>query len=175
MPGPPVDRQIRERFGTLVDGALAGLLDDWAETAESLLGLVLLLDQFPRNIWRGGQCAYEGDAKALEKVTKAIEQGVDRQLIAVQRAFLYLPFEHDETVASQQRSTALFQEMRDELRADERAMADDFLRHAREHREIIERFGRFPHRNAILGRESTPEEIKYLKSGGRTFGQTTPR
>jgi uncharacterized protein (DUF924 family) len=157
------DAQIAQRFGAIVERALAGELDGelagWADSAEGALALVILLDQFPRNLFRGTARAFAGDARALRLAKQAIAQGFDRQLPRYNRMFLYLPFEHSEHLADQDRSVALFAALDD----------DNVARYAVAHRDIVARFGRFPHRNAALGRPSTPEETEFLKQPGSSF------
>ncbi len=153
------DAQIAHRFGAPVEQALAGELDRWADNADGVLALVILLDQFPRNLFRGTARAFAGDARALRLARQAVAQGLDRQLPRYQRMFLYLPFEHSEKLADQERSVALFAALGDE----------NVTRYAVAHRDIVARFGRFPHRNAALGRPSTAEEIEFLKQPGSSF------
>jgi uncharacterized protein (DUF924 family) len=153
------DALVRERFGVLVERALAGELRDWSAEADLALARVLLLDQFTRNMFRGTPRAFTGDALALDAAREMVAGGQDRQLRPMCRVFVYLPFEHAEDRRSQQESLRLFEALGD----------PDFLDYARRHAAIVERFGRFPHRNAILGRASTPEEIEFLKQPGSGF------
>jgi uncharacterized protein (DUF924 family) len=156
------DAAIRRRFGTAVDGAIAGAFTDW-DTARATLARVLLLDQFTRNIYRGTPRAFAGDAHALQVVEKTVSRGDDAGLIPVERWFLYMPFVHAESAASQARSVQLFTRLRDET-----GLADP-LDWAHRHAEVIRRFGRYPHRNAILGRQSTEEELAFLAQPGSGF------
>ena len=156
---PAFDAEIRERFQPLVERAAAGDCDDWIGSPRGALALCLLLDQFPRNIWRGSPLAYACDAKAREVSRAVIAAGLDRQLPAQQRPFLYLPFEHSEDLADQERCVDLMRDLDDE----------ELLDYARRHRDIVARFGRFPHRNAVLGRESTAEEVEFLQQPGSSF------
>ena len=156
---PAFDAEIRERFQPLVERAAAGDCDDWIGSPRGALALCLLLDQFPRNIWRGSPLAYACDAKAREVSRAVIAAGLDRQLPAQQRPFLYLPFEHSEDLADQERCVALMHDLDDE----------ELLDYARRHRDIVARFGRFPHRNVVLGRESTAEEVEFLQQPGSSF------
>ena len=165
------DREMRLRFGDLVEQAIAGELQHWLIDAPGYLATVLLLDQMPRNIWRGTSRAFSGDPRALITAKQAIEAGLDRSLPVVQRIFLYLPFEHQESLCEQDRCVALLDAAMAELDGAQRELAKSYGVHAREHREIILRFGRFPHRNAILSRTSTPEELAYLEAGAKSFGQ----
>ncbi|HET6468179.1 MAG TPA: DUF924 family protein [Geminicoccaceae bacterium] len=156
---PAFDAEIRERFLALVEAAAAGAHDDWLETPEGALALVVLLDQFPRNMHRGRPAAFAHDARAREVAAAALARGHDRALPAAQRSFLYLPFEHSEDLVDQDRSVALFRALGDPVGLD----------YAVRHREIVARFGRFPHRNAILGRASTPEEEVFLEGPQSSF------
>ncbi len=158
------DDEIRRRFLPSVEAALAGQLAHWAATPDGLLALLILLDQFPRNLFRGTAQAFAGDAQARQLAAVAIDQGWDAPLAAVEKLFVYLPFEHSESLADQERSLALFAAM-----AAAHAGNDGFLDYARQHHEIIARFGRFPHRNAALGRPSTPAEVEFLAQPGSSF------
>lgn len=162
--GPAVDDEIRSRFAALHAIALAGELDQWHASAEGCLALLLVLDQFSRNLHRGTAAAFSADAKALALARQGLERRFDAQVLAVQRWFYYLPFEHSENLDDQRRAVALFSALPEE---PSRAMGVDY---ARKHLEVIEQFGRFPHRNAMLGRESTPEEARWLAEGGARFG-----
>ncbi len=150
------DESIRASFGDDVAAARDGALDEWSHDPASALALILLLDQFPRNIFRDTPEMFASDAKALAVAGAAINAGHDTMLDPGMRAFIYMPFMHSELLADQDRSVALFESL----------AAEANIKHAREHREIIVRFSRFPHRNAILGRPSTPAEDAYLKGGG---------
>lgn len=153
---PEFDGQIDRRFGGLVEPALAGVWDGWMETAEGALALILLLDQFPRNLFRGTSRAYAGDPKARSITRLAVGRGFDRQRPLRERVFFYLPLGHSEDLADQEEAVLLASTLENEA----------FLAHARHYRDVIARFGRFPHRNAILGRESTAEERLFLESEG---------
>jgi uncharacterized protein (DUF924 family) len=157
------DEEIRARFGAAIEAARSGELDDWKHEPESCLALILLLDQFPRNVHRDNPMAYASDAKALEIAKFAIRSSHDRHFSPIERPFFYLPFEHSEDMADQERSVALFQSL------GETPEAQETFRYAILHKEIIERFGRYPHRNKILGRETTTEEQTWLENGGATF------
>ena len=161
---PAFDARIRERFGDLVEAALAGRLDHWEDAGpESALALVIVLDQFTRNLFRDTPRMFAGDDRALAIARRLVDSGADRRLTPVQRWFAYMPFEHAESLAEQERAVALF----DELRAyPASAGAYDW---AVRHRDVIRRFGRFPHRNEILGRESTADEIAFLATPGSRF------
>ncbi len=160
---PSFDAEIRSRFGAAVDAALAGALREWATTPHGTLARVLLLDQFTRNLHRDSPRAFAGDAEALAMATMAVDAGDDRALDVFERWFLYMPFEHSEDADAQQRSLVLF----DALAAETGDRGQ--LEWARRHAAVVRRFGRFPHRNAILGRASTPEEIAFLAQPGSRF------
>ncbi|NIF55367.1 DUF924 family protein [Burkholderia sp. Ax-1724] len=158
------DTMLRERFGDLIDAALAGELDAWQATSLGTLALVIVLDQFSRNCHRNTPRAFAADSKALQIAQRMIASGADRLLPGAQhRVFAYLPFEHDETLASQHESLRLFGQL-----AAEPGGAS-YYRHAVRHAEIVERFGRFPHRNAVLGRASSDEESAFLREPGSSF------
>ena len=157
------DEEIRRRFAGVVAIALAGGLGEWCTTAEGSLARILVLDQFTRNIFRGTPRAFAGDERALATAEDAVARGVDRQLQPLERWFVYMPFEHAESVTAQHRSLELFGALAREMGDD------DPLVWARKHAEVIFRFGRYPHRNAILGRASTPEEEAYLREPGAGF------
>jgi uncharacterized protein (DUF924 family) len=157
------DAEIRGRFFATYEDAAAGRLAAWDGDARSLLALIVVLDQFPRNMFRGSPRAFAADRQALAAAERMVGRGWDARLAPLERQFAYLPFEHAEDRGAQQRSMELFGAL-----AREPAHAD-LLEWARKHSVIIERFGRFPHRNAILGRESTPEEIEFLSQPGSSF------
>jgi len=157
--GAAFDAAVRDRLGPLWTRAAEGLLDGWAVEPRGLLALVILFDQVPRNIFRGTARAFAGDARALALARLAVDRGFDQGMSVDERLFLYLPFEHAEDLADQERSVALF-----------RALGDaDYLDYALRHKDVIERFGRFPHRNAILGRPSTAAELAFLEQPGSSF------
>ncbi|OHC38611.1 DUF924 family protein [Rhodanobacter soli] len=163
------DAQIRARFGAAVEAAANDRLDDWADTPSGWLALLILLDQFPRNLYRHDPRAWAADASAQRVALSGLARSDDRQLPAVQRVFAYLPLEHAEDSALQQRSVELFEALCAEVPTEQRKQFEEFLDYARRHREVIARFGRFPHRNATLGRASTPEEMLYLAQPGAGF------
>jgi uncharacterized protein (DUF924 family) len=158
------DAAIRERFGANVEAALRSNRDDGSD--EKLLARILLLDQFTRNIFRGTPRAFAGDTQAHRLAETLVAAGRDKNLSPCQRWFVYLPFEHRESLLDQERSVALFAGLRREMQNETFDGAYDY---ALRHREVIARFGRFPHRNAILGRVSTPEEIAFLQQPGSSF------
>lgn len=159
------DATIRGRFGSAVEAALNSPAPLDGPDAD-LLATILLLDQFTRNIFRGTPRAFAGDPQALRIAESLVAAGRDKNLSPVQRWFAYLPFEHGESLLDQERAVALFAGLRREMKNETFDSAYDY---ALRHREVIERFGRFPHRNAILGRESTAEEIEFLKQPGASF------
>ena len=158
------DAAIRERFGVATAAARAGALDDWAALPDSALALLVLLDQFPRNLHRGSAEAFASDAHARAIAREVVlAHRFDLALSRTERVFLYLPFEHSEAMADQDLSVALFEGLRDDARMAKPGGAIDY---AWRHRAVIARFGRFPHRNAALGRESTAAEQAWLAAGG---------
>jgi uncharacterized protein (DUF924 family) len=157
------DDAIRQRFGDAVNVAVAGGYGEWCNTASGALSRVLLLDQFTRNIFRDTPRAFAGDARALATTEDAVGRGFDRELEQYGRWFIYMPFEHAEDVAAQRRSLELFGALGEDMND-----ASPLL-WAQKHADVIFRFGRFPHRNAILGRESTPEELAFLAQQGSRF------
>lgn len=166
---PSVDDEIRRRFGPLVTAAGKGALSDWTSTAWGRLALILLTDQFPRNIYRGQPQAFDFDGIALDLSLKGLARGEDKELRPIQRVFFYLPLEHAENPEHQHRSVKLFRQLVREVPDDQRPTFAGFFIFALRHCAVIERFSRFPHRNAILARESTPEEIAFLKQPGSSF------
>lgn len=153
------DKMLKERFSGLCSRALAGELDSWRDKPEGAVALVILLDQITRNIYRGTPEAFSGDAKAVEisrsVVTRDFNEGLDKD----HRYVLYMPFMHSEDLAAQEEGVRLFTKLGNETA----------LNYMKRHRDIIAQFGRFPHRNSILGRTSTPEEIEFLKKPGSSF------
>lgn len=150
------DREIRERFGALYAEAARGKRDDWAGTPEGALALVLLFDQFSRNLFRGSADTYAQDEKARAIATRAVEQRFDTKVDPAVRKFFYMPFMHSESLADLERCVALSHALGDE----------GTVKYGKHHLGIVRRFGRFPHRNAILGRHTTPAEQVFLDSGG---------
>lgn len=162
---PAFDAVVRRRFGRTIEREAARCRDGrhpWSDSAEGALALILLFDQFPRNVWRGSGKAFQFDPLALDLARRMVERGFDWAVAEDRRAFVYMPFMHSERLEDQERCIAL---------AGERLANGDTLHHAVKHREVIERFGRFPYRNAALGRTSTPEEIAYLDGGGYAPGR----
>ena len=149
------DAEIREKFLATYEAAAAGKLSAWEDSAEDTLALILVLDQFPRNMFRGDARTFAADPLARAAANRALKRGYDQDLPAENRGFLFLPFMHSEDLADQLRCVELY-----------RAAGDADVKYAEEHRDIIRRFGRFPHRNAMLDRETTEEEQAFLAGGG---------
>ena len=168
---PAFDRECATRFTALLAEAARGVLGSWGETPRGRLALVILLDQMPRNIHRGSPAAFMHDAQAASHCVAGIESGQDRSLHPVERIFLYMPLQHAEDLDLQRRSIERFESLAAEAGDVWRGYLAENVHYAREHHDIIERFGRFPHRNRVLGRESTGEELRYLADGAPTFGQ----
>jgi uncharacterized protein (DUF924 family) len=150
------------RFAGALHAARGGGLDHWAETARGMLALIVVLDQFSRNLHRGSPDSFAADAQARALARDAVERRFDRVLHPMERSFVYLPFEHSEDLADQNESVRLFETLRI-------ALGDGTVEYAYRHRDIIRRFGRFPHRNGVLGRESTAEELRFLAGLGAGF------
>lgn len=157
------DAEILTNFLPQYELAASGQLDSWQDSPENCLALIILLDQFSRNMFRETPQAFATDSKALAAAQHAVNNNFDRQLLTVQKWFVYLPFEHSENLEHQQKSVELFRQLSGEPDSD--SVIDFAIRHLK----IIERFGRFPHRNQILGRETTPEEAEFLKQPGSGF------
>lgn len=151
-----LDASIRTRFAATYEDAASGLLNTWENSSEGALALVIVLDQFPRNMFRGSARSFATDTRARTLAERAIARGFDGETPMPERVFFYLPFEHSETLADQERAVELIKATGDA----------DFLKWAQLHADIIRRFSRFPHRNALLGRVSTPEEQAFLDGGG---------
>jgi uncharacterized protein (DUF924 family) len=160
---PEFDREIRDRFEPVYEEAATGELDHWKNEAQSCLALIIALDQFPRNMYRGDARMYAADEKAREAARHAVEHAYDRELSLYGRLFAYLPFEHSEELDDQRLSVKLFRGLAAEMGSE------DLLGYAVRHLEIVEQFGRFPHRNEILGRRTTPEEEAFLEGPDSSF------
>jgi uncharacterized protein (DUF924 family) len=165
------DKHIRERFGALLERAAGGELAAWADGPRRRLSLIILLDQFPRHMFRGDARAFAYDEQALSLTLSGMQSAADAALDVVERLFFYMPMQHAESREAQDESVAAYRRLFDETRNEPREPFAAALRSAENHREIIERFGRFPHRNRALGRESTADETRWLHSGGESFGQ----
>lgn len=173
--GAALDAEIRARFGALVEQAVGGGLESWSETPRGNLARVILLDQFTRNVYRGKAEAFVGDPIARRIALAAIDRGDPEALEALECVFLFMPLEHSEELALQDRCVALFAAVADRAPADVADTVRGFVGYAEKHRDIIARFGRFPHRNPILGRAHTAEEAAFLADGGPTFGQSADK
>jgi uncharacterized protein (DUF924 family) len=165
------DTLVRERFRAAVESAARGERDTWARAPRSALALVVLLDQLPRNIWRGTARAFALDAQALAVAREAVAAGFPGELAPIEQLFLTLPYQHCETLEVQRESLRLCRAIVAAAPLDWRPVLESFPFYAQQHVALIERFGRFPHRNKVLGRVSTDEERAYLEGGGTTFGQ----
>jgi uncharacterized protein (DUF924 family) len=164
-----IDREIRERFETSVRLAGKGMLSSWRAEPRGRLALIILTDQFPRNIYRDSPRAFAFDAGALELSLDGIARDADRLLRPIERVFFYLPLEHSERLEDQERSVRKFTELIQMAGVEQREIFESYLNFAILHRDIVARFGRFPHRNTILGRPSTPEELYFLSQPGSSF------
>jgi len=162
---PAFDELVRSEFSADIERAARGELDSWKATPRGRLALVILLDQFSRNVYRDTPGAFANDARALLLAQEGIELGHDRELGRNERAFAYMPLVHAEDAAIQERGVEAFARANEELGGP----FELYLEFAKRHRDIVLRFGRFPHRNAILGRQSTPEEVEFLKQPGSSF------
>ena len=165
------DAQIRARFGELLERAAAGELTGWADGPRRRLSLIILLDQFPRNMFRGSGGAFACDEQALSLALSGMQSGADAALDAVERIFFYMPLQHAESPEVQDESVAAYRRLLAEAPEGLRGSFTVVLEYAENHRAIIERFGRFPHRNRLLGRASTPAEEAWLRESGESFGQ----
>lgn len=163
------DQIVTARFAETLVAAGQGELDSWAASPGGRLALIVVLDQFPHHIHRGHGQSFAYDARSLALALEMIERGDDVQLAPIERVFVYLPLEHAESLGIQDRSVALYEKLANEAAAAERQLFEGFLDYARKHRDVVVRFGRFPHRNELLGRPSTPEEIEFLKQPGSRF------
>jgi uncharacterized protein (DUF924 family) len=168
--GDEVDRKIRERFGATLEQARSGAFDDWAETARGRLALIVLIDQFSRNVYRGSAEAFSKDALALRLARDGLDNGHYAQLSCFEQLFFVMPLEHAEDLVQQERAVALYEAWAKALPAPLESLGKTVVDFARMHRDVIARFGRFPTRNQALGRASTPSEeahVKEAKAAGR--------
>lgn len=168
---PEIDTQIRERFSDLYRQAQAGELQSWEEAPRSCLALIIVLDQFPRNLYRATPSAFTTDSQAQTIAQRGLTQSYLSELHCIEQAFFLMPLQHAEHVSLQEESVRQSREMLRQAPAEWHVLLDSFHGSAEKHLSIIQRFGRFPHRNAILGRKSTPEEQAFLDSGSGSFGQ----
>ena len=163
MGGPSVDAEVREKFGPLVERAVRGELDSWARTPRGRIALILLLDQFARNLWRDDPRCYSGDARAQRLAVEALDSGLDAGLSLEERQFLRMPLAHAEDPVLQQRNVAETEKMVATVPEVLLRVYETAIERSRKSLAVITRFGRFPHRNKVLGRSSTPAEIEFLK------------
>ena len=166
---PHVDTEIRQRFEATLGAEFRDELESWGHDLRGQLARILLCDQFPRNMYRDTAKSFAFDARARQLAHATLDRGLDKRLRAVERVFIYLPFEHSETRQDQELSVQLFTSLLGEVTPALKPPFQNFLDFAHKHKAIIDRFGRFPHRNTILGRESTPEELEFLKGSGSSF------
>jgi uncharacterized protein (DUF924 family) len=164
-----IDQKIRDRFLALWEKASKGDCDDWAKTSRGRLALIILLDQFSRNMFRDDPKCFSQDEKSLKLATEGLERKMTRDLFPVEKVFFYMPLEHAENREAQARSVRLFSDLVEDVEPQMKSAMREFLRYAEAHKKIIDRFGRFPHRNKILGRETTPEEKIFLLEPGSSF------
>lgn len=165
------DELIRSRFGPLIERAAAGELAAWADSPRRRLSLILLLDQFPRQVFRGTGRAFASDRAALALTLSGMQSAADAALTPLERIFFYMPLQHAELQDAQDESVAAYRRLLNEAPAELKAVFASSLEYAELHRSIVARFGRFPHRNRALGRANTAEEEAYLREGAQTFGQ----
>lgn len=169
MGGEEIDSEIREKFENLHSRAVSGDLDGWAETPRGRLALIIILDQFSRNLFRDRPEAFANDDRAQAIALEGLHLEMDEQLFSLGKVFFYMPLEHAENMDLQNKSVELFTKLRDDSPEPYREHFENYLDFAIKHREVIEKFGRFPGTNAALGRKSTPEEEAYLKETGSNF------
>ena len=164
-----VDEEIKDRFRETVEAVAEGEVNHWRDSADGLLASIICTDQFPRNMFRGDPRAFQYDELALELAHQAVATSEDQNLAPIQRVFVYMPFEHAESLEMQNEAVRLFTELESAVDESERELFQGYTQFAHRHQEIIERFGRFPHRNEILGRSTTNEEAEFLKQPGSSF------
>ena len=166
-----IDNQIRQNFGDALALAERGKLQQWLESPSGQLSLIILLDQFSRNLYRGSRDAWKNDARALDIATRCVDNNDHQGLSLFGRVFLYHPFHHAESTMAQEKAIFLFDELYRDAPPEWHSSLKGYVDFARSHRDIIRRFGRFPHRNKTLGRQSAAEEDEYLKESSSTYGQ----
>ena len=165
------DREIEARFEPMMQRAAAGRLDAWADSPRRRLALILLLDQFPRNVHRGTSRAFATDQRAADLAFSGVHIGADATLDHVERIFFYMPLQHSESLDVQEESVAAYRRLAEEAPESLKRQFNITLGYAELHRDIIRRYGRFPHRNAVLNRSNTPDEFNYLRNSAERFGQ----
>lgn len=166
---PEVDADIKARFSDYLPKVINGELEEWRQTPLGTLALILLTDQFPRNMFRGTAQAFAYDAIARAFCKEGIKDGTAQSLRPIQRVFFYLPLEHSESLADQEYCIQLFKQLAEASEPALKPTIENYIDFALRHRDIIDRFGRFPHRNAILNRDSTQAEIEFLQTPGSSF------
>lgn len=171
---PERDAEMRERWGELVTAASEGKLDFWTKTPRGRLAVLILLDQMRRNIYRGTAEAFRHDGRARYLMRDGVSRLMDLKLTPIERLFFYMPLQHAESLDDQELAVDRFLQLEREVASAYRDIFAGFRKYAQKHRDIIARFGRFPHRNSILGRRDTPEEAAWLAGGGERFGQAAP-
>ena len=171
---PARDAGMRERWGELVTAASEGKLDFWTRSARGRLAVLILLDQMRRNIYRGTAEAFRHDGRARYLMRDGVSRMMDLKLTPIERVFFYMPLQHSESLDNQELAVDRFLQLEREVASQQRDTFAGFRKYAQKHRDIVARFGRFPHRNAILGRRDTAEEAAWLAAGGERFGQATP-
>ena len=171
---PERDAEMRDRWGELVLAASEGKLDFWTRTPRGRLAVLILLDQMRRNIYRGTAEAFRHDGRARYLMRDGVSRLMDLKLTPIERVFFYMPLQHAESLDDQELAVDRFLQLEREVANDHREIFAGFRKYAQLHRDIIARFGRFPHRNAILGRRDTSEEAAWLAGGGERFGQPAP-
>lgn len=166
---PQVDAEIHERFAGTVDAAASGQFDEWLSDARGRLAMIILADQFSRNMYRDTPRAFAYDSLALSWAKEGIALGADEALRPIERIFFYMPLEHSESIEDQEQAVSLTTNLAATVSPEKRELFEGFIGFAKRHRDIVQRFGRFPHRNAILGRDSSVQEAEFLKQPGSSF------
>ena len=169
LKNPDVDQEIKQRFEPLIEALTKGELDEWRTSPRGVLASVLLTDQFSRNMYRGQAKSFAFDTVARTMAKEAVANNIDQTLRPIERVFIYMPLEHSENRADQQKSVGLFEQLQQEVTEEHKTLFQGYVDFACKHKEIIDRFNRFPHRNEILGRVSTEEELAFLKQPGSSF------
>lgn len=167
---PELDQEIASQFGQTLEEIIKGGYQEWLDHPKSALAYIVVLDQFSRNIYRGTGKAFAQDPLALDCAKHMLSKEWDQKLVPIERVFVYLPFEHSESMEMQNLAITMFETLVQDAPDDQRSMYDMYLDYAKKHADVIARFGRFPHRNERLGRTSTAEELAFLKEPGSSFG-----
>ena len=169
MKNESLDNYIRDAYLSILEDATSGQFEDWKKTPRGYLCLILVLDQFPRHIYRNKPESFSNDPQALQLVLDGLEQGIDHNLYPIERTFFYMPMQHSEDLSVQEQSVELYAQLVEDVHEIVKPFFQEFHKYAKMHLDVIKEFGRFPHRNAILDRESTPEEVAFLKKPGSSF------